>query len=275
MVVSHLRKGLNARPGLQLLAGNTEIHHMTSERPVLSVCIATMNRTRSLDAQIASLLAQIETLPVEIVVIDATDVGKATTASWRSHPTVNYRLLDRPNGVDQDYDLAVRASVGDYCWLLPDDDRLRDGAMERLIRHLVSEPDLVLLNAAVFDANLDAPLRDGLLRAPMPSRLDPPVTAQALAPANLLLTFIGSIVIRRSVWIERMEERFLGSEFAHVGVILSKPLQRHVVIDHEPYLDIRYGAGHWESRWARVWGLQWPALVDSVVSEVDTPGPRP
>ena len=234
--------------------------------PILSVCVATMNRTRQLDAQIASLLDQTDGKPVEIVVVDATHPAEASNGVWRSNPAVKYQLVPNPSGVDRDYDRAVRAATGRFCWLLPDDDRLRANAIERILAHLDTDPDLLLLNAAVYDADLSTNLRERMLRANVPHRLQAPVTASDLAPCGHLLTFIGCVVIKRSVWLERMEERFLGSEFAHVGAILSKPFYKDVIVDREPFLDVRYGAGHWEKRWAQVWHVQWPDLIDSVVT---------
>jgi len=75
------------------------------------------------------------------------------------------------------------------------------------------------------------------------------------------LSFIGAVVIRRSIWLGRERELYFGTEFVHVGVIFQKPLLGPALIIAEPYIIIRFGIGHWTPRSFDIWMFNWPKLV--------------
>ena len=75
------------------------------------------------------------------------------------------------------------------------------------------------------------------------------------------LSFIGAVVIRRDIWLNRESESYFGTEFVHVGVIFQKPLPGTATVIAEPYISIRYGNGQWKSRGFEVWMFKWPWIV--------------
>ena len=75
------------------------------------------------------------------------------------------------------------------------------------------------------------------------------------------LSFIGAVVIRRSIWLSRERESYFGTEFVHVGVIFQKPLPGPALIIAEPYIIIRFGNGQWTPRSFEIWMFKWPKLV--------------
>jgi abequosyltransferase len=232
--------------------------------PVLSICIATMNRPEPLAEELATLLPQIEGHPIEVVVLDSSP--SPTVASWYSHPQIRV-VTSPPHGVDHDFDQVVRLADGKYCWLLSDDDRIRPGAVDTILNALDENPSVVLLNTVAYDPTFTSALNDGHIPRDVPARLDPPVTAADLASLGNLLTFIGSVVVRRSLWVERSTSSLFGYEFIHVGVLLSAPLPEPVVVVHRPQIDVRYGVAQWGPRAARIWDSQWPDLIDKVVAD--------
>jgi glycosyltransferase involved in cell wall biosynthesis len=239
---------------------------VTTVGPLLSICIATMNRGEQLGEQLSTLLDQIEGLSIEIVVADATPHPNVAE-SWRRHPQVRVLPLEQPNGVDADYALAVEAAKGRFCWFLSDDDRVRPGTVERILDQLRHEPSLVLLNAATYDSDLNELLSESRLAPGLPEHLAAPVTACDLSPFRHLLTFIPSIVVDRSLWQSRVDPSTFGSEFAHVTLLLRADLPRDAFILTAPQIDHRYGVGHWTSRAALVWDVKWAAAIDRAVAD--------
>jgi hypothetical protein len=75
------------------------------------------------------------------------------------------------------------------------------------------------------------------------------------------LSFIGAVVIRRSIWLGRERVLYFGTEFVHVGVIFQKPLPGSALIIAEPFITIRFGYGQWTSRSFEIWMFKWPKLV--------------
>jgi hypothetical protein len=80
-----------------------------------------------------------------------------------------------------------------------------------------------------------------------------------------LLWYIGSIVIRRDVWLERDRERYYGSLFVYVGVIFQKPLLGDALVISKPQLSYRTGNAHtFSSRIAEILLNKWPSILDSL-----------
>ncbi len=237
--------------------------------PVLSVCIATMKRQSEITRQVEKLLALSEGLSVEIVVADASPAADQLAVS---NPRLTVLKLAEPGGIDADYDRAILAAKGDYCWLLPDDDQIDDDVLTRLIPLLdrvADRPCLVLIDARVFDPS-GALLQESKLPSGFPKRLRPNALPAEFGGAAELLTYIGSVVILRSQWLGRRSEKYIGTEFRHVGLILEAPLPGSAVILTPPAISIQYGVAHWEPRAVKVWTAQWPAVIrDSVKTPKD------
>jgi hypothetical protein len=75
------------------------------------------------------------------------------------------------------------------------------------------------------------------------------------------LSFIGAVVIRRSIWLSRERGLYFDTEFVHVGVIFQKSLPGPALIIAEPFIIIRFGIGQWTPRSFDIWMFKWPKLV--------------
>jgi abequosyltransferase len=237
------------------------------DAPILSVCIASMDRPVELAETVTEILRQAALVRerIEVVVVDATpSVAGSGIPAWHDHPEVTVVQVDKPSGIDRDFDLAVQNATGAYCWLLPDDDRPRSGAIARIVAALADYPSLVLVNTAVRGPAFECEILGRTVEGPdatFPAPVDP---AELIRFASLL-TYIGCLVVARDLWMERRREEFFGSEFAHVGVVLSAALPRAVRFVADPQVDLRYGVAHWLPRMARVWIVQWPQIIDLVI----------
>src|SRR5689334_19512095 len=114
--------------------------------PRLSICIATYGRGKFIGETLDSILGQWQP-GVEIVVVDGAspdDTPEVMAQYALRHPGIAYYRESENSGVDRDYDKAVGYARGDYCWLMPDDDLLRPGAIQSLLDHLDRDLDLVV-----------------------------------------------------------------------------------------------------------------------------------
>ena len=228
-----------------------------------------MKRPAELRATVERLLAISDGQPVELVVADASPVGQQLDLI---HPRLTVALLDFPGGVDADYDKAISVASGRYCWLFTDDDCFDGDVIQEILRSIASEdldhPSLVLVNARVTDSAGEL-LRESMLGADAPRMLAASASACEFAPLAELLTYIGSVVILRAIWMGRRSGDFVGSEFRHVGLILSSPLPGRVIVLQKAMITVRYGVAHWESRSLRVWTTQWPDVIRQSVANSD------
>jgi hypothetical protein len=144
---------------------------------------------------------------------------------------------------------------------MTDDDVLLPGAIATVLGHMREGPDLLVLNAEVADKTLTQILVPRKMRLKEDRDFAPEQQAGLLALAGLSLSFIGSVVIRRSVWQAREQTPYFGTEFVHVGVIFQKPLDRLARVVAQPLIRIRYGNTLWAARSFDIWMFKWPALV--------------
>lgn len=238
---------------------------------LLSICIATRNRAHVIGETLDSMLADLPA-SVEIVVLDgaSTDGTEQKIRAYAErHPQVRYIRPAQNGGVDVDYHRAVEHAAGEFCWLMTDDDLVVPGGLRSLVRELTDDVDLVIVNSRICDGAFAQVLQ--------PRRLD--IHADLTFAAEefeaffktcaYYMSFIGSVVIRRSVWLERDKDPYVGTEFIHCGIIFQRPLQRRVHVIAEPIIDIRYGVAQWSSRAFQIWMFKWPQLIWSFSSISD------
>jgi hypothetical protein len=87
--------------------------------------------------------------------------------------------------------------------------------------------------------------------------------------AGAYLTFIGCVIIKRSLWVERDRATYYGSLFIHVGVIFQKALPDGALVLGSPLICIRYGNAMWTSRGFEIWIRKWPDLIWSLPGLTD------
>ncbi len=234
--------------------------------PLLSVCIATFNRSRFLPATLDNICAQL-TEETELVLVDgaSTDDTAAIGAEYaRRNPRVRFQRQEANGGVDRDFAAAVELAGGRYCWLFSDDDMLKPGAIARVLGHLHEGHGLIIANAEVRNADLS-----GVLEANRAGIHEDRVYAvgeddRLYADTAKYLSFIGGVIIERALWMERPKERYFGSEFIHFGVIFQADLPASTLVLGDPLVEIRYGNAMWTARGFEIWMFRWPALVWSM-----------
>jgi glycosyltransferase involved in cell wall biosynthesis len=231
--------------------------------PLLSICIATYNRASHISETLDSIIPQLND-DIELLVVDGASTDN-TEDVLRKYSEKEYRIryirLSSKGGVDQDYDKSVELARGEFCWLFTDDDLLRPGAVAAVTAAINEGHVLIVVNAEVRNRELSVTLQSRRI-VMHDNKVYAPTAMECLFVDALdYLSFIGAVVMRRSVWLSRERESYFGTEFVHVGVIFQKPLPGTALIIAEPYISIRYGNGHWTSRRFDIWMFKWPKLV--------------
>jgi glycosyltransferase involved in cell wall biosynthesis len=233
-----------------------------SAAPLLSICIATYKRGAYIGATLEAIL---DGLPegVEVVILDGAspdNTAQVVEQFTRRSSAVRYMREEVNSGVDVDFDKAVRLARGDFCWLMSDDDILVPRAVERVLTRLEPSLDLLVVNAQVRNDDLSVALTPRMLEMTEDRVYDESSSNAFLADTGIILAYVGAVVIRRSLWLERERERYFGSLFIHVGVIFQAPLARVKVLA-EPLILIRAGNSMWTSRGFEIWMFMWPDLI--------------
>jgi len=228
----------------------------------LSICIATYNRAAFIAETLDSIFGQMSS-EVELIVVDGAspdDTPAVVAQAAVRYPAMRYYREKVNSGVDGDYDKAVGYALGEYCWLMTDDDVLVPGAVQRVLAALRESPDLVVVNAEV--RNVDLTVRLESPRLDVREDLEYPAGRgeDLFAKVAAYLSFIGGVVIRREVWLARERKAYYGTQFIHLGVLFQSPIGTARVIA-EPLIMIRNGNAMWTPRAFEIWGFKWPALL--------------
>lgn len=229
----------------------------------LSICIATLNRRDYLRETLAALIEQ-QPNDVEVVIVDGASsdgTDALVVEMFRGRENCRYVRLAQKGGVDQDYARAVDEARGEFCWLMTDDDLPTADAIATILRQLDDGLDLLIVNAEVNTADFGHVLKPKKCEIDRDVDFAPGDCDALMSAAGDLLSFIGAVVIRRSVWTARERQPYFGTEFVHVGVIFQQPLERKARLLAEPLIRIRYGNAQWSRRAFEIWMFKWPGLI--------------
>ncbi len=230
----------------------------------LSFCIPTLNRALFIGETLDSLISQV-TDEVEIVIVDgaSTDGTEEIVREYQQKcPQIHYFKHEKNMGVDRDYNSAVEYAQGEYCWIMTDDDLLKPGAVETVIKALsVDDYDLVVVNAEVRNKDLSKVIEKNLIGCSTDKTYKPGDNQDLFVEIVKYLSFSGGIVIKRSFWMERERKKYFGSLFIEVGVIFQKPIMKNVLVISYPWVQIRYGNALWASKIFEVSMFKWPSLI--------------
>ena len=231
----------------------------------LTICIATYNRAEFIGETLDSIIPQLRP-GVDVVIVDGAspDNTEAVVAPYVERcSSIRYVRETENSGVDGDYDKAVGYATGKHCWLLPDDDLLAPGAVERVLEALENGTvDLLIVDAEVRDRTLKLVLQSSRLKFEGERRYDGPDDADGfLADAGYSLSFIGGVIVRRTLWNSRSREPYFGSLFVHVGTIFQSRSIGTAKILAEPLVRIRAGNAMWRARGFEIWAFKWPSLI--------------
>ncbi|GGY15854.1 hypothetical protein GCM10008098_03700 [Rhodanobacter panaciterrae] len=243
----------------------------------LSICIPTLNRAAFIGETLDSIVSQLES-GVEIVIVDGGSKDDTEVVVMRyveRHSCIRYirrgeDVIASNTGFDRDCSYAVEISAGTHCWLMTDDDVLRAGAVARVLSQIRAGHDIAILSCEVRDLQL----REVLVVSRPGFKHDRVFTAAEwddfFCSVVVHLTFVGAVIVRRSLWLARHPDTYFGTGFVHVGVLFRAPVPGTAVVVAEPLIVIRNGNGQWNARAFDIFMLRWPQLLWSFDGISDT-----
>jgi glycosyltransferase involved in cell wall biosynthesis len=229
----------------------------------LSICVATYKRGKFIGETLDSILSQMQA-GVEIIVVDGASPDNTPEVMKKyslNHPEIRYYRERENSGVDADYDKAVGYALGDYCWLMTDDDLLLPGAIGRVLAAIAGVNELIVVNAEVKNADCSKTLAASLVKRSTDRKYTASERETLFIEVAQCLSFIGCVVIKREVWLGRNRSSYYGTLFVHVGVIFQEPPLETTTVIAEPSITIRYGNAMWSPRGFEIWMFKWPRLI--------------
>lgn len=231
--------------------------------PKLSICITTRNRASLIGEMLESVVAQ-ETDDCEIVVVDGAstdDTERVVLGYAHRHKRFRYLRQERNGGFDADIDCAIQLAEGEYCWLMPDDDLLKPGAVADILEVLETSYSLVIVNVEIKNLSMTKTL------VPKFISIDRDVICEAgdidalFERCALATSYVGCVVIKKSIWLERRRAQYFGSWLVHIGVIFQARLPEPARVLSKPLIDNRTENDSWAVSTFEIVMITWPTLV--------------
>ncbi|MDB4816216.1 glycosyltransferase family 2 protein [Gammaproteobacteria bacterium] len=234
-----------------------------SKEKLLSICISTRNRGFTISNTLQSITSQFSE-DIEVIIVDgnSSDDTEIVVNSFVNQGLDIYYHKETVNsGVDGDYDKSVKYASGKYCWLMTDDDVLKEGAIEYLLHRLRSDFDFYFIDTEVKNKDFSITLNKSRVDIKEDRSFSREQTSDLLNLIGSQMSYIGSVIIRREFWLKRDRESFYGSLFIHVGVLLQSPKSFSTLVISKSLIIIRAGNANWTPRWFEVWMFLWPNLI--------------
>lgn len=178
--------------------------------PTLSICIPTFNRAACLRALLEDIRLQITELQaghaVSVVVSDnhSEDETEHVVAAARGAGLpVTYHRQPRNVGFAANMNHVVARAPAAYCWLMGSDERLRPGALRRVLEALNGDPsvDVLVANKAVGGLErrylVDSSASDTFA---IEGAADLLAYVRRCAEVSALFAFISTLVVRKAAW---------------------------------------------------------------------------
>lgn len=201
---------------------------------------------------------------MELIVVDGAspdDTAEVMSQYLSHHPEIRYYREQENSGIDRDYDKAVGYAMGEYCWLMTDDDLLRPEAIFRVLGAIDEGQDLVVVNSEVRSVDFSQHLAVRLPDISVDKAYKSGDGEVFFLETAKYLSFIGAVVIRRSIWLARDRATYYGTLFVHVGVLFQHPPIESIKVIAEPLIVIRLGNAMWTARGFEIWMFKWPQLI--------------
>jgi abequosyltransferase len=222
----------------------------------LSIAIPTYNGSRYIREALDSIISQLEDIheEVEVVISDnaSTDQTPEIIRDYQSkYSFIKYFRNEENLGADRNFDLAVRRSTGEYAWLFSDDDKLKPGAIKRVLEALEKYPNigLIWVNYGIYDENLSL---CSIERRDLKTMEDVYCNSadEFYTTTHILSTACSTNIVKRTSWNNVDKDGFIGSNFIHVGVISSYLIrENNAYCINYPYVMIRMrGVSRWANK---------------------------
>jgi len=203
----------------------------SSNKIKISICIPTHNRARFIGETLESVISQADET-IEIVIVDGASTDNTTEVvrkyQQKFRNLVYYRG-EKNFGVDRDMAKCIEISRGDYCWMFSDDDLLKPGAINRILKEIESKYEIYLCNVTACNLQMQ-PIRERFwLSTEVKDRVfnlhDKNELIEYCNMANsvaALFSYNCSIVLRREEWNKMgFNYEFDGTAYELAAALLS------------------------------------------------------
>lgn len=224
-----------------------------NEDILITVGIPTFNGGKYIKEAIDSVLAQLndeKAAQIEILISDngSTDNAPKIISEYvEKYPNLlRYYRNEKNIGYDLNVDLLFKCAGGKYLWLLGDDDYLCIGSIAKVFNviHTYRNLSVLLLSVGFLDIETNQSLK---IERQFAQDLFCKTGDDFFKVSKWATAAMSSLIIKRSNWSAVSLNKYVGSQWIHIGGILSilKNVEARSYVFHEEMVVVRTNNSRW------------------------------
>lgn len=230
---------------------------------LLSISIPSNNKINLLLEALESITTEIkDNKLVEINVSDNSGNLENEDIIKNKFKNINYFKSNKLT-MDSNIDNAIRISKGKYVWIFGDDDLIHFNVSNKIIEYLLkNKPDVLILNSSSFINN------EVIETNRCPIKKNKIYSADTISNDIFMiemagyLTYIGSIIVDRNIWIDNFSPKFLETYFCHLLIILKSKVKKNKIYYFAvPSIKMRVNSQTWSKKYFEIWNYFFPKVI--------------
>lgn len=232
----------------------------------LGVCIPAYQRPEQLERCLLSVIESAHPFNVPIFIADDAPNSPnrlVVTRLQQHYPLLFYSPNLSRLGLDRNILHAANLCPCEYVWLLGEDDRMEPTGIANVLDVLSKATNLpfLVVNYRYVDPTVETVLCEKVLPLKRDTAMEAPTFFRQY---GWTIGFIGSCVLRTELFRKVDPERYIGTYYAHVGVIMEMLVGKTLFVLAEPVVRNRVGSAEvfsWSDRYWEVF-RGWNELTD-------------
>lgn len=230
---------------------------MVKKMMLLSICIPTYNRSKLLGELLDFLLRILNKRDknncIEIVISDNAsndDTEKVVEKYKRFYANLFY-YKNKTNVLDKNYYLATQRASGKYVWILSDDDRITENAIDKILKVIERNYNLIVCNHSLWSFDFSTLIRKRYL--PFDIDMEIKNHNNLMEKIGLKLGFISSVIFKKELFFKLPEseyDKFVEYGFPFLYAIYNGVIENcNAYIISEPIVCARGSQGIADMHW--------------------------
>jgi len=201
---------------------------------LLTIGIPTFNGANALKPNIGNLISIIEKkqllseVNILISINASTDNSEEICKEYKKFDYFNYYIQEKNVGFDKNVDTVVKNSITPYVWILSDDDSITEKGLSGVLEIIkLNSPSYIFIN------HKDTPIAHNMNGYKIYHNSE-----QFIKEMIFSCGLISSTVVSNSLWKEWNVEKYIGSNWIHMGYVIE--LLNHAPGNYITVFDIDY-----------------------------------
>jgi abequosyltransferase len=234
---------------------------------LLSICIITYNRPHLVKNTIEAFISQCSNYNIPIYVSDNSNDLETSLIIQElklKYKYLYYHLNENNLGFDGNILSVVNLAESKYCWLFGDDDLIEENAIDIVLDKLNLNYGAIFINASTSNSDFSKTISKKHWFLEKNTYYSNDSIREAFKDLILYSSFVGSLVIKRDLWMKVDYIKYFKTGFVHVGIVFEYLIQTDAFYIADPLVKIRLGNSGWSKNSFNIWYVNWVSVINNL-----------